>query len=328
MTPPSRATTRALASRTWWGLALPGNLNGPSAATRRRRECDRASPSLAAATPPACASNSISTIAGTTGSSGKCPWNTSRPDARAGSHVPTRRARDRRPLRPAASEDDAGACRPRIDLQSWAVSAILTAVSTSEVSERFRALCRDQPRTLAVRSLSDGRTATFADLLDDVTESSRALADLGVSRGSNVVSFVGNHPLFLSLIVACLEGGQALLPLGDATDAEVAGLVAQSGAAAIVTDRIPPVAAVDVRELRIRHPGRAASRLVAASVLRRVGRSQAHVGFDRPAEGRDRVRNAPHQRRPPHHRRHGHQAGRRQPRVHSACHIRTRSATS
>jgi long-chain acyl-CoA synthetase len=123
-------------------------------------------------------------------------------------------------------------------------------VSTSVVGERFRALCRDKPRAVAVRSLSETRTATFADLLDDVTELSRALADLGVGRGANVVSVVGNHAIFLSLVVACLESGQALLPLGEATDTEVAGLVAQSGAAAIVTDRIAPVAQVDVRVLR------------------------------------------------------------------------------
>ena len=68
---PMRRTTRARASSCWFGRAALGNLNGPSAASRSIGVARRSS--LAAARPPVCASSSISTIAGTTGSPGKWP---------------------------------------------------------------------------------------------------------------------------------------------------------------------------------------------------------------------------------------------------------------
>ena len=106
------------------------------------------------------------------------------------------------------------------------------------------------PRAVAVRSLADGRAITFADLLDDCSEVCRALTDLGVGPGDTVVSVVGNDPVFLPLMVACLETRAALLPLGEATDTEAAGLVDQAGALAIITDRELPVAFLRGRYLR------------------------------------------------------------------------------
>jgi long-chain acyl-CoA synthetase len=121
---------------------------------------------------------------------------------------------------------------------------ILAAMSTSEIAERFRRVCRDTPHAVAVRALVDGRTMTFGQLLEDCGVILRALTDLGVSRGATVVSVVGNNPLFFPVIVACMEAGAALVPLGEATDAEAAALVQQAGAFAVITDRDLPVLAV------------------------------------------------------------------------------------
>jgi acyl-CoA synthetase (AMP-forming)/AMP-acid ligase II len=121
---------------------------------------------------------------------------------------------------------------------------ILAVMSTSEVAERFREVCRDAPAAVAVRTLADGRTMTFDELLGDCGVMGRALTALGVSRGATVVSVVGNHPVFFSLIVACMDAGAALVPLGEATDAEAAALVRLAGACAVVTDRALPVPAV------------------------------------------------------------------------------------
>lgn len=106
------------------------------------------------------------------------------------------------------------------------------------------------PSAVAVRSLADGGAITFADLLHDCSEVCRGLTEIGVRRGDTVVSVVGNHPVFLPLLVACMETGAALLPLGEATDTEVAGLVEQAGALAIITDRGLPVPFVRERSLR------------------------------------------------------------------------------
>ena len=121
---------------------------------------------------------------------------------------------------------------------------------------------------MAVRSLADGRAITFADLLDDCSELCRALTDLGVGRGDNLVSVVGNHSVFLSLMVACLETGVALVPIGEATDAEVAGLVEQVGALAIITNRELPVQFTRERSLR---SGVRVSRLAGRSAPPRYG---------------------------------------------------------
>jgi acyl-CoA synthetase (AMP-forming)/AMP-acid ligase II len=121
---------------------------------------------------------------------------------------------------------------------------ILAAMSTSAIAERFRKVCRDTPGAVAVRTLVDGRTITFAELLDDCEAISRALTDLGLSRGAPVVSFIGNGPLFFPLMVACMDRGAALVPLGEATDAEAAAIVEQAGALAVITDRDLPLRAV------------------------------------------------------------------------------------
>ena len=107
----------------------------------------------------------------------------------------------------------------------------------------------------------DGRAITFAELLDDCSAIRRALSDLGTGRGACIVSCVGNRAVFLPLMVACMDLGVALLPLGEATDVEAAALVQQARALAVITDRQLPVQAVreralpgDLRVLRLADP--------------------------------------------------------------------------
>ena len=100
-----------------------------------------------------------------------------------------------------------------------------------------------------MQTLSTGTTTTFADLAAECTAIERALTDLGVGRGAAVVSVVGNRPIFFSVVVACMDAGAALVPLGEATDAEAAALIEQAGAVAVVTDRDLPLHAVRERSL-------------------------------------------------------------------------------
>jgi acyl-CoA synthetase (AMP-forming)/AMP-acid ligase II len=96
-----------------------------------------------------------------------------------------------------------------------------------------------------VHSLSDGRSLAFSELLDQAGAVGGALVEAGVQAGSSVVTLVGNHPIFFSVLVGCLEAGVAIVPLGEATDAEARSLVERSGAAAIITDRPLALDALD-----------------------------------------------------------------------------------
>jgi len=110
-------------------------------------------------------------------------------------------------------------------------------VPGSAIAERFRQVRRDRRDAVAVRTIADGDPITFDDLGEQCDAAARALTDLGVGRGALVLSVVGNHPFFFPFFAACMDCGAALLPVGDATDAEVATLVDNGGAIAIVTDR-------------------------------------------------------------------------------------------
>jgi long-chain acyl-CoA synthetase len=129
-------------------------------------------------------------------------------------------------------------------LKSLKVWAILTAVPSSVLGDRFRCVCRDRAGSTAVHTIETGSNTTFEDLENAADLIRAALRDLGVVRGAAVVSFVGNHPICFSTIVACLEAGVALVPLGEATAAEAAILVEQARAAAVITNRELPLAFV------------------------------------------------------------------------------------
>jgi len=96
-----------------------------------------------------------------------------------------------------------------------------------------------------VRTLWDGRARTFSELQHQYLAARRALVASAIGPGSCVVSLVGNRPVFFSLFVACMDVGVALLPLNEATDAEVAGLVERSGAVAVVAERPLPLASIN-----------------------------------------------------------------------------------
>lgn len=120
---------------------------------------------------------------------------------------------------------------------------------TSAIGERFQRVCLDRTSAVAVQTLSTGTATTFADLAAECTAIERALANLGVGRGATVVSVVGNRSIFFSVVVACMEAAAALVPLGEATDAEAAALIEQAGAVAVVTDRELPLHVVRERSL-------------------------------------------------------------------------------
>jgi acyl-CoA synthetase (AMP-forming)/AMP-acid ligase II len=124
-----------------------------------------------------------------------------------------------------------------------------TAVPTSVLRERFQRVCRDRASAVAVKTLSTGTTTRFADLAVECAAIEQGLADLGVERGAAVVSFVGNRSIFFSVVAACVEAGAALVPLGEATDAEAVSLIEQAGALAVITDRNLPLHAVRERTL-------------------------------------------------------------------------------
>ncbi|HEV3139938.1 MAG TPA: class I adenylate-forming enzyme family protein, partial [Vicinamibacterales bacterium] len=124
-----------------------------------------------------------------------------------------------------------------------------TAVSASAIGDRFQQVCRERSAAVAVRTISTGEATSFAGLAAECASILRALNDAGIGRGSVIVSAVGNRSIFIPLFVACMDAGAALVALGEATDAEAAALVEQSGAIAVIADRELPLRAVREREI-------------------------------------------------------------------------------
>ncbi len=124
-----------------------------------------------------------------------------------------------------------------------------SSVTASAIADQFEKVARERSDMVAVRTLADGGSLTFGELAADCATLRQALVDLGVGRGAVVVSSVGSHPVFFAVVVACMDLGAALLPLGDATDTEAAALVHRIGATAIITDRTISVPVADERTL-------------------------------------------------------------------------------
>jgi long-chain acyl-CoA synthetase len=103
--------------------------------------------------------------------------------------------------------------------------------------ELFRQTCRDRRTRVATIWLPDGQTRTFGDLFDQYELIRGVLSRLGIGPGMPVMSMVGNLPEFLPLLVACMDRGAALLPLGEATDAEAQAIARNAGVAAVVSGR-------------------------------------------------------------------------------------------
>jgi long-chain acyl-CoA synthetase len=116
------------------------------------------------------------------------------------------------------------------------------------------------PGAVAIHSIADGSGITFETLGQQVAALRGALSDLGVRRGAVVSAVVGNRPIFFPLVVACMDLGAALLPIGETTDAEAMSLVRRAGAAAVITDRALALETLQeerldgpIRLLKLRH---------------------------------------------------------------------------
>ncbi len=108
----------------------------------------------------------------------------------------------------------------------------------------FRRVCLDRRSAVAVHNLADGHSLTFAALYEQSEAIGRALRELHIGPGMPVVTRVGNHSVFFPLFAACMNAGVALVALGEVTDEEAGSIVASCDAAAIVTDRQPPIASL------------------------------------------------------------------------------------
>lgn len=122
----------------------------------------------------------------------------------------------------------------------------------SAVAEHLRATCARRRHARAIvplAALSDQEVWTFDGLLARYESTRAALASIGADRGSVLVSTVGNRPIFFALLVACLDAGVSLVPLGDSTEAEALAIVERCGAALVVTARDLPVTARRILDL-------------------------------------------------------------------------------
>ena len=128
-------------------------------------------------------------------------------------------------------------------------------MSTSAIAEQLRTTCARRRHARAIVSLSRDEVWTFEDLLARYESTRAALESIGAHRGSVLVSMVGNRPIFVALLAACLDAGVSLVPLGESTDAEALAITKRCGAALLVSDRELPVTAsrsVDLdRDLRV-----------------------------------------------------------------------------
>ena len=118
-------------------------------------------------------------------------------------------------------------------------------MATSEIAEAFERTCRDHRADKALLWLPDARALTFGELHEHYGIIRGALRRHGVESGACVVSLLGNHPTFFPLVAACMDAGTALLPLGEATDAEAAAIIGNAGASAVVTHRSLPLGVAD-----------------------------------------------------------------------------------
>ena len=104
----------------------------------------------------------------------------------------------------------------------------------SEIADAFNRTCRDRRSDVAIAWLAESRGITFSDIHDEYLQMLASFRRLGIRAGDCIVSAVGNHPAFFPLLAAAMETGAALLPLGEATEAETLAILDKSGAAAIV----------------------------------------------------------------------------------------------
>jgi len=115
----------------------------------------------------------------------------------------------------------------------------------SEIAQSFHDTCRARAGDLAVLQLSDGGRISFRDLYQQYEFMLGTFRRLRIGEGDSIASLLGNRAAFISLLVACVESGAALLPIGETTDAEAAAMIENAGARVVVTDRALPLAITD-----------------------------------------------------------------------------------
>jgi acyl-CoA synthetase (AMP-forming)/AMP-acid ligase II len=76
--------------------------------------------------------------------------------------------------------------------------AVGRAVDAPTVSEALRRTAANHPDVVAVRTVDDGVTLTWAQLLQRVDDVAGGLAELGVARGDTVAIMLDNRPAFTS----------------------------------------------------------------------------------------------------------------------------------
>src|SRR6478609_3703137 len=94
----------------------------------------------------------------------------------------------------------------------------------SAIAEIFLDTCRTRGDERALLWLPNGTSISFRELHDQYDVILTALRRVRIGPGDCVVSVMGNQPAFFPLLVACLELGGALLPLGETTDAEATAI--------------------------------------------------------------------------------------------------------
>ena len=99
---------------------------------------------------------------------------------------------------------------------------------------------------MAVQALATGTTTTFAEAAE-CAAIERALS-ISASRAGRRWSRSSATAHLLPWL-SRQRSGTALVPLGEATDAEAAALIEQAGAIAVITDRDLPLHAVHERTL-------------------------------------------------------------------------------
>lgn len=105
----------------------------------------------------------------------------------------------------------------------------------SLLNDTFARVAAERPDHPAIFGLSDGSVRTLARVADDAREMRAALRRAALPERACVLLHVGNHPGFVSLLLACLETGTpAVLLDGVLTDVEVSALRQRLHAAGVV----------------------------------------------------------------------------------------------
>jgi long-chain acyl-CoA synthetase len=120
---------------------------------------------------------------------------------------------------------------------------------SSALADCFLRVCSRAPAAVAIRDFSDGAAITYDALRESFLVTRRALRELALSDGAPIVSCLGNHAIFFPFIAASIDAGCSLLPLGEATDAELLQAIDRSGAVAVVTNRFLPLSGRAERSL-------------------------------------------------------------------------------